>query len=141
MHSTRQAILSAKGVESKLAHIQTDFVLRRRDMRGLETVSGIELTTVVSDTGAIVRAAPTDPTKVLFASERTELGLENSALYRDLLTSNKVDPKTKELVNERKKVKAAARQATMVARHAAALAAQPPAITVMVTQATTLTWM
>ena len=45
MYSTRQAILSAKGVESKLAHIQSDFVLRRRDMRGLETVSGIELTT------------------------------------------------------------------------------------------------
>ena len=94
MYSTRQARVSANhGSGKKLAYIQTDFVLRQRNMRGLEMVSGIERSTAVTRTGEIVRAAPADPRTVCFARERTDLHLENSAPYRDL-TSNKIDPQT-----------------------------------------------
>ena len=86
MHTTRYLLLLHKDNPTKQAQVVSEFAMRQRNLRGLETIYGIQRTTVVTATGEVVRSAPADLTGVTTAGERRSLNLENSAPLRELLT-------------------------------------------------------
>ena len=71
MYATRQAIIDTKDSDTKQARALSDFVLYQRNLRGLEIIAGVSVTTVVNAQGLVIKSAPE-------TMERKHLSIENS---------------------------------------------------------------